>query len=113
MKWQGFLLNQYKADFPTGRAQLAEWMVNGELQYQETVVNGFSRMGEALVGLLKGRNTGKLIVMVNDDDIDGGGWLHAHDTALSCWDNLYDDSHEVDPTAWKNRMYAPKKVKRS
>ncbi len=39
----------------------------GELKYREDIVDGLDRTPEAFVGLLQGRNFGKLVVKLGDD----------------------------------------------
>lgn len=41
-----------------------KWLNEGKLKYQEKVYKGFENMAEALVGILKGENTGKAVVKV-------------------------------------------------
>lgn len=59
---QGFIISNYAVRFSEGIAQLAEWLKVGKLQYKETIVHGFQQLPEALIGLLKGENIGKMIV---------------------------------------------------
>jgi NADPH-dependent curcumin reductase CurA len=40
---------------------------SGELKYREDIVDGLDRAPEAFIGLLQGRNFGKLIVTLADD----------------------------------------------
>ena len=40
-------------------------VLSGRLRYRETIVEGFERMPEALVGLFKGSNLGKQVVRVS------------------------------------------------
>ncbi len=42
--------------------QLAEWMAEGKLKAQETIVEGFEQLPVAINMLFDGRNTGKLVV---------------------------------------------------
>jgi len=39
----------------------------GELKYREDIVEGLDRAPEAFIGLLQGRNFGKLVVKLGDD----------------------------------------------
>ncbi|MFF8956148.1 NADP-dependent oxidoreductase [Streptomyces sp. NPDC014894] len=41
---------------------VAGWIASGELKYKETVAEGIERGYDAFVGLLRGENTGKMIV---------------------------------------------------
>ncbi|WP_216892919.1 NADP-dependent oxidoreductase [Nocardia alni] len=43
---------------------VAGWLASGELEYRETVVEGIENGYEAFAGLLRGDNTGKMIVSV-------------------------------------------------
>jgi len=43
------------------------YVASGELRYRETVVDGIERMPEAFIGLLRGDNTGKMLVRVGPD----------------------------------------------
>ena len=61
---RGFLLHRWKSRFPEGKAQLAEWMREGKIAHKETIVDGFENVAEAMVSLLNGGNTGKLVVRV-------------------------------------------------
>lgn len=40
---------------------------SGELKYREDIVDGLDRAPEAFIGLLEGRNFGKLLVKLGDD----------------------------------------------
>ena len=61
---QGMLVMDYAARFPEGLAQLTEWVKQGRLQYDETIIDGFENTPRALIGLLQGQNTGKMLVRV-------------------------------------------------
>jgi len=59
---QGFLVNNFASRFPEGTRQLTQWLVEGKLSYEETIIKGFEKLPEAFIGLFEGRNTGKLLV---------------------------------------------------
>jgi len=61
---QGFIINIYSARFPEGIKQLAQWIGEGKLSYQETIIKGFEKLPETFLGLFEGKNTGKLLVEV-------------------------------------------------
>ena len=42
-------------------------MKAGKLKYREDIVKGIDNAPEAFIGLLKGKNFGKLLVQVSDD----------------------------------------------
>jgi NADPH-dependent curcumin reductase CurA len=58
------------ADFPhlyePFRAEMAEWLKAGRIKYQETIYQGIDQAPAAMIGLLKGANTGKMLVALAD-----------------------------------------------
>ena len=46
------------------RAQLAQWLADGTLKYREDVVDGLENAPAAFIGMLQGKNFGKLVVKV-------------------------------------------------
>jgi NADPH-dependent curcumin reductase CurA len=63
---QGFLVGQYAARYPQGQAQLAKWVSDGTLRYEETVTEGLEHAPDAFLGLFTGENLGKALVHVAD-----------------------------------------------
>lgn len=61
---QGFLVRDHAKDFGPALRQLAAWLEEGELEYDETIVEGFENLPEAFIGLFEGKNTGKMVVKV-------------------------------------------------
>jgi NADPH-dependent curcumin reductase CurA len=59
---QGFIISNYQSQFSEGSRQLATWVKEGKLRYQETIVKGFDKLPVALLGLFEGDNIGKMIV---------------------------------------------------
>jgi len=55
----GHLREQFEADM-TG------WLKAGQIKYQETILDGFERAPEGLIGLFEGRNAGKMLIRVSD-----------------------------------------------
>jgi NADPH-dependent curcumin reductase CurA len=45
---------------------------SGELKYREDIVEGLDRAPEASIGLLNGRNFGKLLIKLGDDPTVNG-----------------------------------------
>ncbi|KAH6984595.1 hypothetical protein BGZ61DRAFT_62690 [Ilyonectria robusta] len=67
IKLQGFIVFDHAADFPKARAEIAQWVADGKLKKNETIIKGGLKAAEqALVDLYKGVNTGKLLVEVKD-----------------------------------------------
>ncbi|GHG72987.1 NADP-dependent oxidoreductase [Streptomyces griseocarneus] len=46
--------------------EVSAWVRSGELKYRETVVHGVDNAVDAFLGLLRGENTGKMIVRLGD-----------------------------------------------
>lgn len=45
---------------------MSAWVREGRVRYREDIVNGLDHAPEAFVGLLEGRNFGKLVVKVDE-----------------------------------------------
>ncbi len=59
---QGFIVSNFESEFAEGIKQLATWVKEGKLKSTETIEHGFEKLPQALLGLFKGDNTGKMIV---------------------------------------------------
>ncbi|MDR3722419.1 MAG: NADP-dependent oxidoreductase, partial [Candidatus Acidoferrales bacterium] len=59
---EGFIVSQWMNRFPEGVAQMAQWLREGKLKYREQIVAGFENAPRALIGVLSGDNTGKMLV---------------------------------------------------
>jgi NADPH-dependent curcumin reductase CurA len=46
---------------------VSQWLQEGKLKYKEDVVEGLENAPHAFIGLLQGKNFGKLIVKVSDE----------------------------------------------
>ena len=63
---QGFIIfNDYAQHFGEFRKQMSEWVAAGKIKYREDIVNGLENAPKAFIGLLEGRNFGKLAVRVD------------------------------------------------
>ena len=66
VRMEGFVAS----DFPHLNAQFVSdmtgWLKNGQIKYQETILDGFERAPEGLIGLFEGRNSGKMLIHVAD-----------------------------------------------
>src|SRR5229473_1317001 len=67
LKIQGFIVSDQWQRFAEYRAMAAPLLKSGELRYREDIVDGLDRAPEAFIGLLQGRNFGKLVVKLGDD----------------------------------------------
>ncbi|UZF94663.1 NADP-dependent oxidoreductase [Bosea sp. NBC_00550] len=60
---RGFIQREFAAaQAPTFRQEMARWIADGAVKYKEDIVQGLENAPEAFIGLLEGRNFGKLIV---------------------------------------------------
>ncbi|MFI6443673.1 NADP-dependent oxidoreductase [Kitasatospora sp. NPDC050543] len=65
LRLQGMLVGDHAALQPQFTAEVAGWLRDGSLHYDETVVDGIERTGEAFIELLRGGNTGKMVVRLD------------------------------------------------
>ncbi|GLK47667.1 NADP-dependent oxidoreductase [Brevundimonas intermedia] len=69
---RGFIQREFADQRPAFYTQMAAWIASGQVQYREDVVDGLDAAPEAFIGLLEGRNFGKLVVHVADHAEDEG-----------------------------------------
>ncbi|MCY8807731.1 NADP-dependent oxidoreductase [Bacillus atrophaeus] len=66
---QGFIVSDYSERFPEGAKQLAEWLKDGKLHYEETITEGFDKIPNAFLGLFQGKNKGKQLIKVSEPSV--------------------------------------------
>ncbi|MEU1373087.1 NADP-dependent oxidoreductase [Streptomyces triculaminicus] len=66
LRIQGMIVNDHEALRPRFVEEVGGWLRSGELKYRETVVHGVDNAVDAFLGLLRGENTGKMIVSFGD-----------------------------------------------
>jgi NADPH-dependent curcumin reductase CurA len=59
---RGFLVFDHNDRLPDMLADITGWLRDGKLQYAETVVDGLENAPDAFLSLLRGGNTGKMVV---------------------------------------------------
>jgi NADPH-dependent curcumin reductase CurA len=64
LRIEGMIVWDYAALRPDFEREVGAWVRDGRLKYREDVVDGLERAPEAFLGLLEGRNFGKLLVRV-------------------------------------------------
>jgi hypothetical protein len=63
---RGILVTSYLHLFPEYIPGAAAWLAEGRLHTEETVVEGLEQAPAALIGVLRGANTGKMLVRLGD-----------------------------------------------
>lgn len=64
LKMQGFIARDFQDEFKNIVPQLATWLNDDKLTYEETIVDGFDNTPQAFIDLFKGKNKGKMVVKV-------------------------------------------------
>ena len=59
---RGFIVTDHQHRMPDMIADVSAWLRDGKLSHAETVVDGLEHAPEAFIDLLRGANTGKMIV---------------------------------------------------
>jgi NADPH-dependent curcumin reductase CurA len=67
LKIQGFIVSDQRHRQPEFRALAAPLVKSGQLRYREDIVDGLDNAPEAFIGLLQGKNFGKLLIRLSDD----------------------------------------------
>jgi NADPH-dependent curcumin reductase len=67
LRIQGFIVSDHAALRPDYLAMAAPLVRSGGLKYREDIVEGIDNAPAAFIGLLQGRNFGKLIVKLGAD----------------------------------------------
>jgi NADPH-dependent curcumin reductase CurA len=62
---RGMLVNSYLSQFPDYIARAVEWLAEGSLVAEETVVDGLAQAPQALLDVLRGGNVGKMLVRLS------------------------------------------------
>jgi NADPH-dependent curcumin reductase CurA len=61
---RGFIQREFADQRPAFYSEMSQWIRGGRLRYREDVVDGLDNAPDAFIGLLQGRNFGKLVVRV-------------------------------------------------
>ncbi|MGX9521618.1 NADP-dependent oxidoreductase [Vibrio mediterranei] len=67
IKMQGFIIfDDYAHRYDEFASQMGQWLAEGKIKYKEHLVDGFENTPEAFMGLLEGKNFGKLVIKMNE-----------------------------------------------
>ena len=61
---KGFIVGNYADRIEEGRKELAEWLKQGKITYEENIVTGLENAPDAFLGLFRGDNLGKQLVRI-------------------------------------------------
>jgi NADPH-dependent curcumin reductase CurA len=61
---RGFIVSDFAAQAKDFARDVGGWLREGRIRYREDIVDGLENAPEAFIGLLKGRNFGKLLIRV-------------------------------------------------
>jgi NADPH-dependent curcumin reductase len=64
---QGFLVMDHFDRYDAFMREVAPWVRSGELRYREDIVEGLDAAPQAFIGMLEGKNFGKLLVRISPD----------------------------------------------
>lgn len=64
VRMEGFLVRNHAKEFGPATIQLAQWLNEDKLNYEETIVEGFKNIPQAFLDLFEGKNKGKMVVKV-------------------------------------------------
>jgi len=67
IKMQGFIVSNYLDMVPAFFADMGQWIRDGKIKWQETVIDGIENAPKAFLGLFTGANTGKMLVRLGPD----------------------------------------------
>ncbi len=63
---EGFLVFRFEQKYSIARKKLANWLKSGKLIWKEDIVNGLENAPNAFIGLMNGKNFGKLLIKVSE-----------------------------------------------
>lgn len=64
---RGFVVYEFNDIRDKFLADMREWIAAGKMKYRETIMEGIDQAPAALIGLLQGENTGKMLVRLADE----------------------------------------------
>ena len=68
IKMQGFIIfDDYAHHYGEFFGEMSQWLKDGKIKFREDVVDGLENAPQAFIGLLEGKNFGKLVVRLSND----------------------------------------------
>ena len=69
LKLQGFIVSDHMDRVPDFYADIRQWISEGKIKWEETIVEGLENAPQAFIALFKGENMGKMIVKIGPDSV--------------------------------------------
>ena len=65
LTFRGFIVSDFFGRYGDFMHDMSTWVGEGRIKYREDVVDGLKNAPQALIGLLRGENFGKLLVRID------------------------------------------------
>lgn len=65
IRMEGFVASDFAPIAGRFAEEMTDWLKSGRVSYQETILDGFERAPEGLIGLFSGVNAGKMLIRVS------------------------------------------------
>ncbi|KEQ52336.1 NADP-dependent oxidoreductase [Sphingobium chlorophenolicum] len=62
---RGFIVGEYWDQRPKFLDEVSQWIAEGKVKFREDIVQGLDNAPEAFMGMLKGKNFGKMVVAID------------------------------------------------
>ncbi len=66
LTFRGFIVSDFADQQPAFERDMLGWLAEGRVKYREDIVDGLHACPQALIGLLRGANFGKLVIRLSD-----------------------------------------------
>jgi NADPH-dependent curcumin reductase CurA len=67
---KGFIIfDDYAAHYPVFAKEMGQWLADKKIHYREQLVDGLAQAPQALNDLLDGKNFGKLVIRLGNDEL--------------------------------------------
>lgn len=64
---KGFIISDHYDRLPHFFADMNQWIADGEMKWNETIIDGIENAPKAFIGLFKGENLGKMLVRLSPE----------------------------------------------
>ncbi len=69
IRLQGFIISQdYGHRIHEFQQEMVQWVKEGKIHYREQMTDGLENAPQTFIGLLEGKNFGKVVIRVADDN---------------------------------------------